>query len=164
MTAAAENIPLPTPPPLKSTPSTNSLNGYFRLEGSQNGKESKPATDKDSAKSEKKRKDSSAKSSVISKSIPSATPSVPTILEGIEPDEGKQDTLLSALQGLFLKITTQKKKTGVIQPHQFVEILKKENGQRRNSFAIIDGSVSTQHYLSIQRFSLIQCIKTRMRC
>ncbi|KAI8999506.1 hypothetical protein BC832DRAFT_534200 [Gaertneriomyces semiglobifer] len=41
--------------------------------------------------------------------------------------EQNQDTLLSSLRELFLKIASQKKRTGVVAPQQFVTILKKEN-------------------------------------
>ncbi|KND03316.1 uncharacterized protein SPPG_09016 [Spizellomyces punctatus DAOM BR117] len=129
LTAASENIALPpSTPNLRTTSSTTSLNGYFRADGS--GKDQRSGlTDKENGvKLEKKRKDSSAKSSLVNKPISqSATPPIPTILEGIEPAEANQETLLSALHELFVKITSQKKKTGVVAPQQFVTILKKEN-------------------------------------
>ncbi|KAJ3411465.1 hypothetical protein HDV05_002154 [Chytridiales sp. JEL 0842] len=46
---------------------------------------------------------------------------------------GKEETLLTALQDLFLKITCQKKRTGVLAPSQFVQKLKKENELFRSS-------------------------------
>jgi len=39
-----------------------------------------------------------------------------------------EDTILSNLQALFLKISTQKKRTGSVAPTAFVNKLKQENG------------------------------------
>ncbi|TPX30803.1 hypothetical protein SmJEL517_g05728 [Synchytrium microbalum] len=48
--------------------------------------------------------------------------------------EGSDDeTILSAIQDLFLKIVSQKKRTGTIAPTQFVNKLKKENELFRSS-------------------------------
>ncbi|KAI8822096.1 uncharacterized protein EV422DRAFT_495199, partial [Fimicolochytrium jonesii] len=48
-------------------------------------------------------------------------------VQGMDLTEADKETLLSGLQELFLKITTQKKKTGIIGPQQFITILKREN-------------------------------------
>ncbi|TPX42475.1 hypothetical protein SeLEV6574_g05588 [Synchytrium endobioticum] len=53
-----------------------------------------------------------------------------SMVEGAETNE---ETLLSVLQDLFLKIISQKKKTGSIAPAQFVSRLKKENELFRSS-------------------------------
>ncbi|CAG8496049.1 5441_t:CDS:10 [Ambispora gerdemannii] len=42
--------------------------------------------------------------------------------------QGIEDTLFGALKDLFTKISSQKKKTGVVAPFQFITKLKKENG------------------------------------
>ncbi|KAJ3309611.1 hypothetical protein HDU76_003556, partial [Blyttiomyces sp. JEL0837] len=43
--------------------------------------------------------------------------------------EKEEETLLSALQELFLRISSQKKRTGTVAPSQFVQKLKKENAE-----------------------------------
>lgn len=43
---------------------------------------------------------------------------------------GMEDTLFAALKDLFWKISTQKKKTGIVAPIQFINKVKKENGKR----------------------------------
>lgn len=43
---------------------------------------------------------------------------------------GMEDTLFSSLKDLFWKISTHKKKTGVIAPVNFINKVKKENGKR----------------------------------
>jgi hypothetical protein len=45
-----------------------------------------------------------------------------------------EDTLFASLKDLFWKISTNKKKTGVIAPVNFINKVKKENGKRINPF------------------------------
>lgn len=42
---------------------------------------------------------------------------------------GMEDTMFSSLKDLFWRISSQKKKTGVVAPNAFVNKLKKENGE-----------------------------------
>jgi hypothetical protein len=42
---------------------------------------------------------------------------------------GMEDTLFAALKDLFWKISTQKKKSGIVAPIQFINKVKKENGR-----------------------------------
>ncbi|KAI9284005.1 hypothetical protein BC943DRAFT_326818 [Umbelopsis sp. AD052] len=46
---------------------------------------------------------------------------------------GMEDTLFAALKDLFWKISTQKKKTGIVAPIQFINKVKKENELFRSS-------------------------------
>lgn len=62
-----------------------------------------------------------------------STPTIP-----IEKDQnniniapGMEDTLFSSLKDLFWKISTHKKKTGVIAPVNFINKVKKENGKNK---------------------------------
>lgn len=62
------------------------------------------------------------------------TPTIP-----IEKDQnniniapGMEDTLFSSLKDLFWKISTNKKKTGVVAPVNFINKVKKENGKKKN--------------------------------
>ncbi|KAI8923501.1 hypothetical protein BC831DRAFT_470701 [Entophlyctis helioformis] len=58
---------------------------------------------------------------------------IAALIEGISIDQSNNDTLLSALQDLFLTISTQKKRTGVIPPRQFIQKLKLENEAFRST-------------------------------
>lgn len=46
---------------------------------------------------------------------------------------GMEDTLFSSLKDLFWKISTHKKKSGVIAPINFINKVKKENGKKKSS-------------------------------
>lgn len=61
--------------------------------------------------------------------------STPTTAVPIEKDQnninlapGMEDTLFSSLKDLFWKISTNRKKSGVIAPVNFINKVKKENG------------------------------------
>ncbi|KAL2919671.1 hypothetical protein HK105_200585 [Polyrhizophydium stewartii] len=58
---------------------------------------------------------------------------IAAVLEGQAFDEANSETLLGALQDLFLAISAQKKRTGVFAPRQFVAKLKAENELFNNS-------------------------------
>ncbi|TPX54960.1 hypothetical protein PhCBS80983_g05654 [Powellomyces hirtus] len=144
LTAATENISLPFPtPPLKTASSSmSSISGYFVPDRS--GKDSKASnnnavnnsstiSEKENGKLDRKRKDSALKTSpAINKALLAAT-SIPAILERMQLSESENDTLLSALSALFTGISSQKKKTGVMGPRQFVITLKRENELFRNT-------------------------------
>lgn len=59
-------------------------------------------------------------------------------LEFLEAEE----TLLSTLKDLFLKIQAQKKRTGIIGPQQFVTRLRKESGGFRSSVKLRNAKVA----------------------
>lgn len=58
-----------------------------------------------------------------------ATSPLSALLEGHAFDSEHSDNLLTALQDLFLQISSQKKRLGVIAPKQFITKLKAENGE-----------------------------------
>lgn len=109
-----------------STSSSPAINGSGRLNGN-----STPG--KESSNNSKSRG-----------SVNGHVPSTPTL--PIEKDQnniniapGMEDTLFSSLKDLFWKISTHKKKTGVIAPVNFINKVKKENGKlekisRENNF------------------------------
>jgi hypothetical protein len=49
---------------------------------------------------------------------------------------GMEDTLFSSLKDLFWKISTNKKKTGVIAPVNFINKVKKENGNYKQNISL----------------------------
>ncbi|KAJ3278998.1 hypothetical protein HK104_001858 [Borealophlyctis nickersoniae] len=124
LTAAAENIILPSSTAsLKTVSSTASLNGNVPPATGQTAKDSKPSTLEAAIKADKKRKESGKQNGPTAKNT-AASP--PALLDGIEVEE-EGETLLTAMKDLFLRISTQKKKTGALAPQQFVNKLKKEN-------------------------------------
>lgn len=49
---------------------------------------------------------------------------------------GMEDTLFAALKDLFWKISTHRKKTGVVAPVNFINKVKKENGKYKGAVAL----------------------------
>ncbi|KAI9100456.1 hypothetical protein DFS34DRAFT_648371 [Phlyctochytrium arcticum] len=139
LTAATENIPLPSATPLKTTVSNASLTGYFGAKDS-SSQGSKTPLEREGSKSTRKGRENAGKLTALSssKSGPGASGTgavaglaginpAANLLEGLLAAELNQETLLSALQDLFIRISQHKKKTGVVAPQQFIAILKKEN-------------------------------------
>ncbi|KAJ3219535.1 hypothetical protein HDU67_000480 [Dinochytrium kinnereticum] len=106
---------------LKASKSSVSLNHIF--------KSTEPAMPPENAPpNTKPLKDEPAMSSFSPFRRPSTrSSSGPPLLETTETFAKDDDTLFMALQELFVKISSQRKKTGVVAPSQFVAKLKKEN-------------------------------------
>ncbi|KAI8061984.1 hypothetical protein BDF21DRAFT_497095 [Thamnidium elegans] len=101
-----------------STSSSPALNGT-RVNGT-----STPIKETNSNKS---------RSSVNGNVISTPTPAIEKDQNNINIAPGMEDTLFSSLKDLFWKISTNKKKTGVIAPVNFINKVKKENELFRSS-------------------------------
>ncbi|KAI7891406.1 uncharacterized protein EV154DRAFT_602533 [Mucor mucedo] len=110
-----------------STSSSPAINGTGRVNGTSTPGKDTTATTSTNNNNSKSRG-----------SVNGHVPSTPTI--PIEKDQnnfniapGMEDTLFSSLKDLFWKISTHKKKTGVIAPVNFINKVKKENELFRSS-------------------------------
>jgi hypothetical protein len=67
-------------------------------------------------------------------SAPSSTTAIEKDQNNVNLAPGMEDTLFSSLKDLFWKISTNKKKSGVIAPVNFINKVKKENGNQLKPF------------------------------
>ncbi|GAA5808913.1 hypothetical protein MFLAVUS_002312 [Mucor flavus] len=74
-----------------------------------------------------------SRSSVNGNAVSTPAPAIEKDQNNINIAPGMEDTLFSSLKDLFWKISTNKKKTGVIAPVNFINKVKKENELFRSS-------------------------------
>lgn len=87
-----------------------------------------------------------SRSSVNGNAASTPTPAAEKDQNNINIAPGMEDTLFSSLKDLFWKISTNKKKTGVIAPVNFINKVKKENGKKKNTYSIY-GKILMYEYI-----------------